>query len=157
MRKFFACECDGCRGYRVNYEDMRYNTARAIESLKGYYFSAGAMRYFGAKITHFHPLKKGGAVFYSTMKGGFEDGARVRTWVMFCPYGHLVDDCESEKRPPVNAKSLKAFEDLRMNQTFDLMIDYRCICHGCQIDREGLREIEDAEICIECPTHCAGE
>jgi hypothetical protein len=157
MRSFFACECSGCRGYRVQFEDMRYNTARAVESLKGYYFSEGALRYFGAKITHYYPLENGGAVFYSTMKGGFEDCARVRTWVTYCPYGHLVEDLETDKRPPVNAKSLKAFEDLRKNGAFDSLNSFKCSCHGCQIDREGLREIEDAEICIDCPTHCGGE
>jgi hypothetical protein len=136
---------------------MRYNTARAVESLKGYYFSEGALRYFGAKITHYYPLENGGAVFYSTMKGGFEDCARVRTWVTYCPYGHLVEDLETDKRPPVNAKSLKAFEDLRKNGAFDSLNSFKCSCHGCQIDREGLREIEDAEICIDCPTHCGGE
>jgi hypothetical protein len=157
MRKFFACECDGCRGYRVNFEDMRYQTARVISHLKGFYFAPETMRYFGAKITHFYPLEKGGAVFFSTMKGGFEDCARVRTWVTYCPYGHLVEDLETEKRPSVTAKSLKAFEDLRKNGAFDSLISFKCSCHGCQIDRDGLREIEDAEICIECPTHCAGE
>ena len=156
MRNFFACECSGCRGYRVQFEDMRYNTARAVESVKGFYFSAGALRYFGAKITHYYPLENGGAVFYSTMKGGFEDCARVRTWVTYCPYGHLVNDLETEERPSVTAKSLKTFEYLRVSGEFDL-VSSRCSCHGCQIDREGLREIEDAEICIECPTHCAGE
>jgi hypothetical protein len=157
MRRFFACECDGCRGYRINFEDMRYQKDRAVESLKGHYFSEGALRYFGAKITHFYPLKNGGAVFFSTMKGGFEDCARVRTWVTYCPYGNLVDDCETESRPSVTAKSLKDFEDYRRDGAFDSLISFKCSCHGCQIDRQGLREIKDAEICIDCPTHCAGE
>jgi hypothetical protein len=156
MRKFFACECAGCRGYRVQFEDMRYQTARAVSHLNGFYFSPETMRYFGAKITHYYPLEKGGAVFFSTMSG-FEDGTRVRTWVTYCPYGHLVEDLENEKRPSITAKSLKAFEDLRKNGAFDSLISFKCSCHGCEIDRDGLREIKDAEICIECPTHCGGE
>jgi hypothetical protein len=156
MRSFFACECSGCRGYRVQFEDMRYNTARAVESLNGYYFSSGAMRFFGAKITHFYPLEKGGAVFFSTMKGS-EEGTRVRTFVVYCPYGNLVNDCATDNRPTVTAKSLKAFEHARTVGAYDFLVSSECGCHGCQIDRDGLREIEDAEICISCPTHCAGE
>ena len=157
MRRFFACECSGCRGYRVQFEDMRYQTARAISHLKGFYFAPETMRFFGAKITHFYPLKNGGAVFFSTMKGGFEDCARVRTFVVYCPYGYLVNDCATDNRPTVTAKSLKAFEHARTVGAYDFLISSECDCHGCQSDRQGLREIEDAEICISCPTHCGGE
>jgi hypothetical protein len=141
----------------VQFEDNRYNSYRAIESVKGYYLSAGAMRFFGARVSNFYPLENGGAVFFLTQKAGFDDSlGRVRSWVTYCPYGHLVNDLETEERPSVTAKSLKTFEYLRVSGEFDL-VSSRCSCHGCQIDREGLREIEDAEICIECPTHCSGE
>ena len=157
MRKFYACECDGCRGYRVQFEDNRYNSYRAIESVKGHYLSAGAMRFFGSRVSNFYPLESRGAVFFLTQKAGFDysDG-RNRAWVVYCPYGHLVDDLETEQRPRVTAKSLKEFQDMRASGGFD-EIAKGCKCHGCEIDREGLREIKDAEICIDCPTHCAGE
>jgi hypothetical protein len=157
MRKFFACECSGCRGYHLQFESMRYNTARAISHLEGFYFTPETMRFFGSKITNFYPLESRGAVFFTTNKAGFEhsDG-RERAWVVYCPYGKLLDDLKSEQRPKVTAKSLKEFEEIRINGGFDELVK-SCKCHGCEIDREGLREIKDAEICIECPTHCAGE
>jgi hypothetical protein len=156
MRTFFACECSGCRGYRVQFEDMRYQTARAISHLEGFYFAPETMRFFGCKITHFYPLKSRGAVFFTTNKAGFEhsDG-KERVWVVYCPYGKLLDDLKTELRPKVTAKSLKEFEEIRINGGFDELVKH-CVCHGCKIDRQGLREIEDAEICIDCPTHCGG-
>ena len=156
MRKYFACECDGCRGYRINFEDMRYQSARAVESVKGHYFSAGAIRFFGVKVSHFFPLQNSGAVFFQTMRGGFDDSPRVRAWVVYCPYGNLVDDLASEYREPVTAKGLRGFMRQLERGEFD-QIAKLCKCHGCDIDRDGLRNIPDAEICISCPTHCAGD
>ena len=156
MRKFFSCECDGCRGYRINFEDMRYNKARAIESVKGYYFSAGALAYFGVKVSHFFPLQNSGAVFFQTLKSSFGDSPRVRSWVVYCPYGNLVDDLASEDRLLVTAKGLRGMLRQLERGEFD-QVAKLCACHGCQIDREGLRDIPDAEICIECPTHCGVE
>ena len=157
MRKFYACECDGCRGYRVQFEDMRYQSARASQSVKGHYFNESNMRFFGCKITNFYPLESRGAVFFTTTKSGFEDSeGRQRVWAVYCPYGNLLDDLKTEQRPKVTAKSLREFEEIRRNGGFDELVKH-CVCHGCTIDREGLREIKDAEICIECPTHCGGE
>lgn len=155
-RNFFACECDGCRGYRLNFEDMRYNKARAVESVKGHYFSAGAIRFFGVKVSHFFPLQNSGAVFFQTMRAGFDDSPRVRSWAVYCPYGNLVDDLSTDDRLIVTAKGLRELLQQLERGEFDT-IARLCSCHGCQIDREGLRDIPDAEICIECPTHCAGE
>ena len=157
MRAFFACECDGCKGYRVQFEDNRYNSYRAIESVKGHYLSAGAMRFFGSRVSNFYPLESRGAVFFLTQKAGFDDSAgRVRVWAVYCPYGNLLDDLKTEQRPKVTAKSLKEFQEIRINGGFDELVRH-CVCHGCTIDRDGLRDILDAEICISCPTHCGGE
>lgn len=157
MRKFFACECSGCRGNRVQFEDMRYQTARAISHLEGFYFAPETMRFFGSKITHFYPLESRGAVFFTTNKAGFDDSdGRTRAWVVYCPYGKLLDDLKSELRPKVTAKSLKEFEEIRINGGFDYIVN-QCICHGCRIDTANWRGVHDAEICIGCPTHCAGE
>lgn len=155
MRKYYACECDGCRGYRINFEDMRYNKARAVESVKGHYFSAGAIRFFGVKVSHFFPLQNSGGVFFQTMRAGFDDSPRVRSWAVYCPYGNLVDDMPSDDRLLVSAKSLRDLHKLRAEGFFYGVAD-SCKCHGCAIDREGLRDIPDAEICISCPTHCEG-
>ena len=155
MRKFFACECDGCRGYRINFEDMRYNKARAIESVKGYYFSSGAIKFFGVKVSHFFPLVNGGAVFFQTMRSGFDDSARVRAWAVYCPYGNLVDDLATEYREAVTAKGLRELLQQRDIGKFD-ELSRLCKCHGCEIDRAGWRDSADSEICIECPTHCGG-
>jgi hypothetical protein len=157
MRKFFSCECSGCRGYRVQFEDNRYNSYRAIESVKGHYLSAGAMRFFGSRVSNFYPLESRGAVFFLTQKAGFEDSqGRVRSWAVYCPYGNLLDDLKTDLRPKVTAKSLRDFQEIRINGGFDELVKH-CVCHGCQIDRNGWRDIKDAEICIDCPTHCAGE
>lgn len=156
MRKFFACECDGCRGYRINFEDMRYQSARAVESVKGHYFSAGAVRFFGVKVTHFYPLQNSGAVFFQTLKSSFGDSPRVRSWVVYCPYGNLVDDLSTDDRLLVTDKGLRGMLRQLERGEFDTIAKL-CTCHGCQIDRAGLRDIPDAEICLECPTHCAGE
>ena len=156
MRKFYSCECDGCRGYRVQFEDMRYQHVRAIESVKGHYLSPNAMKFFGSRVSNFYPLANGGAVFFLTQNSGFENSPRVRSWVVYCPYGNLVDDMPSDDRLIVSAKSLRDLHKLRA-EGFFYGVAGSCKCHGCEIDRDGLRDIPDAEICIDCPTHCAGE
>ena len=157
MRKFFSCECSGCRGYHVQFEDMRYQTARAISHLEGFYFSPETMRFFGSKITHFYPLESRGAVFFTTNKAGFDDSdGRVRAWALYCPYGKLIDDLKMKDRPKVTAKSLRYFETFRSSGAFDYLVR-QCVCHGCRIDQANWRNVHDVEICIGCPTHCAGE
>jgi hypothetical protein len=115
------------------------------------------MRFFGSRVSNFYPLESRGAVFFLTQKAGFDDSAgRVRVWAVYCPYGNLLDDLKTEQRPKVTAKSLKEFQEIRINGGFDELVRH-CVCHGCTIDRDGLRDILDAEICISCPTHCGGE
>jgi len=156
MRKFYACECDGCCGYRIQFQDMQYQSERAVQSVKGFYLTPNTMKFFGSRVSNFYPLANGGAVFFLTQNSGFENSPRVRSWVVYCPYGNLVQDMPSDDRLIVSAKSLSDLHKLRAVGFFYGVSD-SCKCHGCEIDRADLRNIPDAEICIECPTHCVTE
>jgi len=140
MKKFFSCDCDGCRGYRVQFEDMRYQHVRAIESVKGHYLSPRTMQFFRSRVSNFYPLANGGAVFFLTQGSSFENSPRVRSWVVYCRYGNLVQDMPSDDRLIVTAKSLKDLHRLRADGFFFWVAD-SCACHGCTIDSNGWREI----------------
>jgi len=112
---------------------------RAIESVKGHYLTPNTMRFFGSRVSNYYPLSNGGAVFFLTQKAGFESSERVRSWVVYCPYGNLVQDMPSDDRLLVSAKSLRDLHKLRAEGFFYGVAD-SCECHGCKIDRAGWRE-----------------
>ena len=125
------CTCKGCRNWRQTYQ-FSY-AERIAELTNGHYFSPSTMRFFKSRILGWRTVvginNYDGLLVRESSAGDMDNTYRVYRWVLFCPYGELVERGENHLSSRALTKELETLS------AGDVLA--RCECHGCQLDRAG--------------------
>lgn len=136
----FSCDCKGCRNWLPDIAGIVY-PEQLEHRAQGYYFSRDTMKTFSSRYCDWVRLtnpkaatgrdnRDGVAVIVSS-RHGYDGAARYYEVITLCAWGAV--------HRGQNSEGLEQFDTLRAARKELARSSYPsdCLCHGCQLDREG--------------------